>query len=317
MKKIVAILLILCLCPLCAWAETAENAEDVSFEKLTHAIFEANQLDALFSRYESVQFQFSDPNAPDGYDVIWETKDVYFQTYVDWFAHWEKDQAYYEMRWDAETDSFSLTAGYDYDPYYTPYCFAETEEDLWAAEHDHPLDVSEKDGQIIVTTQYDETLSRETMEDLGLEYAGETVMSRLIVDTETYEISEFCKYVLEDGKEKVINTVRVSYGQPEPVVCRVLRAAFERGDVETVNVTYMFDPGTEHEIEKTITMPANTNCYMLCGVPYVYFYDLEQTIVSGWDRMSDLTVYVYTNPDEALTEHFGELYDAAYPEEAE
>lgn len=94
MKKIVVILLVLCLCPSCAWAEAAQAAQDVAFEELTHAIFEANQLDVLFSRHKSLQFLFSNPDAPDGYDVIWETKDVYYQCYADWFVHWEKDQVY-------------------------------------------------------------------------------------------------------------------------------------------------------------------------------------------------------------------------------
>ena len=60
-----------------------------------------------------------------------------------------------------------------------------------------------------------------------------------------------------------------------------------------------------------MTVPANTACDAICqSAPFVYFYDLEQTRCTGWDRMSDLTVYLYTNPDEALVQRFQELQDA-------
>lgn len=314
MKKIVAILLALCLCPLCAWAETAETPVESDYAELIRAIYEANTLENLFSRHKSLQFLFTDPEAPDGYDVIWETQDVYYQSFADWFAHWEKDQVYCEMRWDQEADNFSVTAGYDYAQYYYAYCFADSEEDVVDPEHETVTGCREEDGRLILTIECDETLSRQAMEDMSLAYAGETVLSRMIVDAATYEIMDFCKYLEADGEEQVISSCRVSYDRSEPVACRALRAAIDRVGVETMNVNYIVDPGTDHEAAKTITVPANTNCYALCDGPYVYFYDAEQTIVSGWDKMSDLTVYLYTNPDEALMQRFEELIAAASAE---
>ena len=100
MKRIVAILLILCLCPLCAWTETAEAPDKQSFSELMCAIVAANQPEILWGRYESLTFQFSNPAAPDGYDVVWQTKDAYYQSYADLFAVWEKDQVYCRMDWE-------------------------------------------------------------------------------------------------------------------------------------------------------------------------------------------------------------------------
>lgn len=316
MRRIISLFLTLCLAlglaAVGGHAVAAQLLDDQIFEELTHAIFEANQLETLFSRHKSLTFRFTDPKAPDGYDTIWETEEIYFQSYADWFAHWEQDQLYYEMRWDSEADSFSLTAGYDYDAYYSAYCFVSMEEELWDREHDRPVDILEENGRIVLTTQHDESLSRETMEDLGLEYAGESVISRLVVDAETYEIVSFCKYTVEDGQENVVFAMEFAYDRPEPLVSLVLRAAFERDDASKIDLTYVIDPGTDREIVKTMTVPANTNCWFSCdSVPFVYFYDQEQTVVSGWDRMSDLTVYIYTDPSEELGQRFLELYSAA------
>ena len=113
MKRIVAILLILCLCPLCAWTETAEAPDKQSFSELMCAIVAANQPEILWGRYESLTFQFSNPAAPDGYDVVWQTKDAYYQSYADLFAVWEKDQVYCRMDWEQEAGEKRIFADRD------------------------------------------------------------------------------------------------------------------------------------------------------------------------------------------------------------
>ncbi len=309
MKKIVAILLVLCLCPLGVWAEA-----EADYAELVHTIYEANTLDSLFSRHGSVQFLMSDTDAPDGYDLIWETKEVYYQSYADWFAHWEKDQVYCELIYYGEEDSYTLVAGYDHARYYHAYCFASSEAEIVDTEHETPVGCTEQDGRLILTVQYDAERSQRAMESMGLEYAGQTVMARLTVDAETYEIEDFCRYFAADGKEQVIYSCRIAYDRPEPVASRTLRAVIERDYVKTMDVTYVVDPGTDHEAVKTITLPLNTSCDSICSSPTVYFYDLEQTRCTGWDRMSDLTVYIYTDPDEALNQRFDAAYDAALPQ---
>ena len=306
MKKIAAILLILCLCPLWAWAETAET----DYTELIQAIFEANQLEALFSRHESLQFLSTNPAAPDGYDVIWETPDVYYQSFADYYAVLERDQIYYMLH-DQGENGISLLAGYDYDPYYHLYTIAgSTVNDLIDPAHERPTDSYEQDGKLYLTIENDDSLAQKSLESLGLEYTGQTVMSRMTVDAATYEILAWEKFTVENGEESVFATVKVSYDRPQPIACLALRAAFERKDVKTMNITQVFDPDTDHEIVKTITVPANTNCNALCSTPYVYFYDKEQTRCTGWDRMSDITVYYYLDPSEELQARFNDLYNA-------
>ena len=277
MKKIIAILLILCLCPLCAWAETAEILNETNYTELIQAIFEANQLEALFSRHESLQFLSTNPAAPDGYDVVWETKDAYYQSFADYFAILERDQIYYMLQ-DQGENGVSLWAGYDYDPYYHLYTIAgSTVNDLIDPAHERPTDSYEQDGKLYLTIENDESLAQKSLESLSLEYTGQKVMSRMTVDAETLEILAWDKFTVENGEEKIFATIKVSYDRPEPIACLTLRAAFERKDVKTMNITQVFDPDTDHEIVKTITVPANTNCNALCSTPYVYFYDKEQT----------------------------------------
>lgn len=318
LKKSLAAVLMLCLClsPMTAWAEGPEALDAATHAELIQSIVDANQLEAVFSRHDSLRILFSNPDAPDGYDLIWETADTYFQTYADWAALWERDQIFYEMYLDEETDSLSLLAGYDYDRSYESYCFVGvTAGTFLDAEHELSPTVCEEDGKLVLSTEYDEDLSRKTVEDLSLEYTGQTVFSRLTVDAESLEILSLREFVLEDGEERVISAVDLAYDLPEPIVSLTLRAAFERDGVDTIDVRYVIDPDTERETVKTMTVPVYTNCWIvLDSAPYVYFYDREQTVLSGWDKTSDLTVYVFTDPDEELSRRFEELYDAAYPE---
>ncbi len=311
LKKIVALLLILCLWPMAAWAEGEKPLDEAAFLELNKTIYEANQLDALFSRHTSIRFLFSDAAAPDGYDVIWETKEAYYQSYADWFAHWQKDQVYYEMRYVQETDSLSLVAGYDHDGYYEPYCFVgDSFEDFYSTEHETLTGWQERDGKVYLTTAYDETMSRETMENYGLAYAGETVYSRVVVDAESYEILCFQKYLETDGKETVLYSEHMAYDQPEPMACRALRSAFERENAQYVQVTYVLDHGTDHEVVKTLHVPANTECQLMCAAPYVCFSDEACTTITAWDGVSDVTGYFYLNPSEELMQRYTDLCNA-------
>ena len=313
MKKTVAILLalFLFLLPMAAWAEGEEPLDEQTVLELQQAVFEANQLDALFSRYTSARFLFPDPEAPDGYDVIWETKEIYYQSFADWFAHWEKDQVYYEMRWNKESDSPSLTAGYVYDPYYTQYAFVGDDySEFFDTEHESVLPSYKKDGKLYLASAFDETKSQNTLEEQGLTYTGETVRTMLIVDASTLDILEFTKFLEKDGEETAFYHMDVAYDQPEPVACRLLRSAMERGNANYIQVTCVFDHGTDHELVKTLALPANTDFQIQSSTPYVCFLDPDCTTISGWDVMSDATLYFFMDPDEELTTRYMDLYDA-------
>ena len=311
MKKVIAILLLLCLCPLGAWAETKLSLDEQAIAELNHTIYEANQLDAIFSRHASMTISFNHPYKPDFDEVIWETEKRCFRSWGETGAQYEKDNTIYRIDWDKEMVSASLYCMYDYDdPYF--YCFvSEPEENFYNPEHDHMSDCFEENGLLYLTSEYDETLARKAMENEGLEYAGQTVMSQLIVDAETYDIVAYCQYVEEDGEETVIYASDIAYDEPEPLACRVLRAAFEHESRNMMNVTYAIDKGTDHEITRTLTVPVNTDCgFKVNNVPYVYFYDPDYTTLFSWDRMSDHTLYVITNPSEELIERFQKAYEA-------
>ncbi len=325
-KKSLAALLILCLSlsllTACAGESKASDAEtsaeesaamdDQSARELLEKIYDANRLEAVFGRRESIRFLFPNPDAPDGYDMVWETADAYYQSYADWFAIWEQDHIFYQMTRDRETDRFSMLAGYDYDGTYSNYSFVgELVGSFLDAEHVLLSSCHEEDGLLVLSMEYDESVARTAVEDQGLEYTGQTVRSRMTVDAKTFEILSMREFVIEDGEERELFSVEIAYDLPEPFACLTLRGAFERDDTKTIELTYVIDPDTDRETVRTMTVPANTNCFFLCdSVPFVYFYDREQTVVSGWDRMRDLTVYVFTDPDDALTERFQELLDA-------
>ena len=296
-------------------AAEAEAPDAQAGEELLQTIFEANQLEPLFSRHESMTILFSNSEAPDGYDVIWQTADAYFQTYSDWYAVWAQDQVVYQMYRDTAAGSVDLLVRYDYDDDNSPYSMlGDVFEEFYDAEHETFLSVTEEDGRLILSSQYDESMSRQLLEDQGLEYTGQTVYSRLTVDAENYDVFFIGVYLIEDGEEHFLSTEEFSYDRPEPFSCLTLRAAIDRTARKKIKVSFLVDPGTDHEQFKSIVVPGNTDCWINCGsVPYVYFYDLSQTTVSGWDRMHDITVFIYTNPDEALSEHFQELYDATDP----
>ncbi len=318
-KPILALMLALCLflCPLTVRAE-GEPLDEQAFWELLKTVYEANRLEALFNRHTSVQFLLSDADAPDGYNVIWETKEVCFQTYADWFAHWQKDQVFYETRYVRETDSLTLFAGYDYDFYYTPYCFVDdTFEEFFDVEHDTPAGCHIEDGKLYLTSFYDETMSRETMENMGLAYNGETVYSRLVVDASTYEASFFQKYFEADGKETVLYSQHMAYDLPEPMACRTLRAAFEWENAQYVKMTMVIDHGTDHELTKTLDLPAFTQFQLLCSSPYVVFLDEDCTTITGWDGVSDATGYYFINPSEELIQRYNDIYDALMEAQAD
>ena len=243
--------------------------------------------------------------------MTWETQDVYYQSFGNDYAALARDQIVYELM-DWGEDDLTLMALYDYDQYYHPYTLAgSTPDALFDPAHERLTGSYEEDGKLVLTIEYDENMAQESLEAMGLEYTGQAVMTRITVDASTYEILAYDKFTVENGEEDIFRTTMVSYDRPEPMACLTLRAAFERSYVKTINVTYVFDPGTNHEIVRTMTVPANTACDAICqSAPCVYFYDLEQTRCTGWDRMSDLTVYLYTNPDEALVQRFQELQDA-------
>ena len=327
MKRMLAIvltvLMTLSLCP--AFAEAVEAPDEAAALEFSHKVYEACQLDALFSRHESVAFTFTNPLDPSRDGFVWETAECAYQEWGLNTAAFDRDRVVYQMTNDEETGEVNVFAGVNYEPEYNPfYCFAGgTEEEFFDAEHDHVVELYEADGLIHSASQFDETLSRQYIEEkLGLEYTGQYIRTEIVLDAETYDVLENREILVQDSEETVVYMATAAYDTPEPVASRTLRAGFERASGNLMTVTFVVDAGTDHEFSRELTVPVNTEAGQMFGdTPVVYFNDADCETLSHWDRMSDRTIYVFTNPDDALIGKFQALLDevlaAMQPAEAD
>ena len=313
-----AVLMLLCLLPASGFADTAEEPDEVAAAEFNHKVFEANRLDALFGRHESITFTFHYPEEPGRTWYVWETEDSVYQVWGMDGARLERDRIVYEMSSDLESGAVSVSCGVNFDPDDSPfYSFVlETEEQFFDPAHDHVTRIWTEGNVIHGVSQYDETLSRRFVEnELGLEYAGQTIRAEISLDAETYELLKSVDTMVQDGKETVVCVIDVEYDEPEPLACITLRAPFERNTENTMTVSFVIDPGTDHEISRQLTVPVNTEASTMFGdVPIVYFNDHDCETLSHWDRMSDLSIYIFTNPDEELIAKYQTLYEKAIQE---
>ena len=313
-----AVLSVMSLCLVPALAEAAETPDEAAAVAFNHRVYVANRLDTLFSSHESVAYSFTYPLNPENPWFVWETSDSMYQEWGTNGAQLDRDRIVYNMSCDAETGALSSACGVNFDPDYDPFYsyVRETEEAFFDAAHDHVTRIDEQDGLIHTVSEFDETLSQQYVEnELGMEYAGQTIRTELFLDPETYELVKSVETMLQDGEETVVCVLVAEYDTPEPLTCRTLRAPFERASENTMTMTYVIDPGTDHEIKRELTVPTNTEASQMFGeAPVVYFNDADCKTLSHWDRMSDRTFYIFTNPDEALTAEFQELYEKVIQE---
>ena len=327
MKRMLAIvltvLMTLSLCP--AFAEAVEAPDEAAAMEFNHKVYEACQLGSLFSRHESVAFTFTYPLDPSRNGFVWETAECVYQEWGLTSAAFNRDRVVYQMFNDEVRGEVNVFAGVNCEPKYDPfYCFAGgTEEEFFDVEHDHVIEFYEEDGLIHSTSQFDEMLSKKYIEEnLGLEYAGQAIRAKIVVDAKTYDVLENRELMVQDGEETVVFETIAAYDTPEPVASRTLRAGFERASGNLMTVTFVVDAGTDHEFSRELTVPVNTEAGQMFGdTPFVYFNDADCETLSHWDRVSDRTIYVFTNPDDALIGKFQALLDevlaAVQPTEAD
>ena len=312
------VLMALSMCSVSAFADAAEEPDEAAAIEFNHKIYEANRLDTLFGRHESLTFSFVYPEEPGRTWFVWETSDCMYQEWGTYAAQLDRDRVVYAMNCDEETGAVSVHCGVNVEPDYNPfYSFVrETEEAFFDPAHDHVTRIWEEDGAIHGASQFDETLSRDFVEnELGLEYTGQTIRTEITLDAETYEILKSVDTMVQDGVETVVCVIDVEYDMPEPLACRTLRAPFERNTENAMTVSFVVDAGTDHVFSRELTVPVNTDAGMMFGdVPFVYFYDPDCETLAHWNRMSDLNSYIFTNPDEELTARFRTLYDKVIQE---
>ena len=319
MKKTLVVslvlVMVLSMCAFSAYAEGTEAPDEAAALEFIHKVYEANQLDPLFSRHESVAYTFRNSLDAGRDYYVWETADSIYQEWGTTTAEFGRDRLHYLMSVDEMTGEAGLYGGVKYDQDYQPfYCFADgTEEEFLDAEHDHVIELYEADGLVHSASQFDETLSREFVEEfLEQEYDGQLIRTEIIVDAETYEFLESRYVMAMDGEETVILKISVAYDTPEPAASRTLRASFERPSENMMTVTFVVDAGTDHAFSREITVPVNTEFGMMFGnAPVVFFDDPDCEALTHWDRMSDKTMYIFTNPSVELSEKFQTLFDEA------
>ena len=188
----------------------------------------------------------------------------------------------------------------------------ETFEDYLDAEKDTFDSAYIKDGLMHYKTVYGEERGQETIAAYtDSEKPGWTLYAELTFDAETYEAVEYVHTMEKDGETKIISDVKASYADPVPPAAYALRSSFERTSVNMMTVTIIMDFNTDHEIKKTVTMPKNCECSFYANdVPSVYFTDPQYTTVSHWDRLSDCTMYIVTNPNEELVKRYNAIIAA-------
>lgn len=316
---------IMMMCALCLSAcsvsvtkapDSTKAPDEAEVNDLNHKLYEANQLDAIYGRHESVSYTFTYPedHARDGY--VWENADSAYWEWVAGSAEYSRDRVYYEMDYDAETDEMITRCGFNCDPEYNPfYCFFEMSEEefLDKEQHDHFTEIRHENGVIRTAARFDETVSREWIEDIwGLEYNGQYVRSESVINEDNYEFISNSLIMVEDDKDAFSFVTTVEYDVPEPVASRNLRAAYERKSENMMNLNFVADPGTDHEITRKVTVPINSDVSIKAGdVPFAFFNDPDCETLKHWDRISDNSYYIITNPDEALTEKFEKMFAEA------
>ncbi len=312
------VLMTLSMCSVSAFADAAEEPDEAAAIEFNHKVYEANRLDTLFGRHKSLAYSFVYPEEPGRSGFVWETNDCAYQEWGTHTAQLDRDRVVYTMNCDEETGAVNVFCGVNVEPDYNPfYSFVrETEEAFFDPAHDHVTRIWEEDGAIHGASQFDETLSRDFVEnELGLEYTGQTIRTEITLDAETYELLKSVDTMVQDGKETVVCVIDMEYDMPEPLACRTLRAPFERNTENAMTVSFVVDPGTDHEFSRQLTVPVGTEAGMMHGnVPFVFFHDPDGETLIHWDRMSDNSAYVFTNPDEELTARFQALYDKVIQE---
>ena len=203
-----AVLMALSVCSISAFADAAEEPDVATAVEFNHKVYEANRLDTLFGRHDSITFSFVYPEEPGRTWYVWETGDSVYQEWGTKTASFDRDRVVYSMNCDEETGAVSVSCGVNVEPDYNPfYSFVtETEEGFFDPAHDHVTRIWEENGAIHSTSQYDETLSSKYVEnELGLAYTGQTIRTEIVLDAETYDILKHVETMVQDGEETVVD----------------------------------------------------------------------------------------------------------------
>ena len=173
--------------------------------------------------------------------------------------------------------------------------------DWYDPEHETIIETYIKDDKLYVSSVYDEANTEKYYHNIlqQVEYTGGTLKYSAVFDAQSLEYIESSTYIEKDGKSEHLLTDYYKYDQPVPRYIDSIEGFFSRGNVAAaVTVTATSNPGTEKEMTKSITIPANSavDFYTPDIENPAYYTDYECTqpfdIYEDWDMMSDLTVYI-------------------------
>ncbi len=288
--------------------------DESEVEDLKEKFYETNVTN-VFKNHDSVEFQIF----IDGHEneLCWENSEGKYavQRNLGRAVYCKNDRINYDMIFDEETGMYDFGIDFYIYPEYETFYYVVYSDKSLALNEEHEKFHAYREGEFIyLIVEPDDEVSRKIFEQNKtsggtVDYHGQKVFVEYILDADNYDCIERTVKYIDDGKEEVLETTKIFYDTPEPIESLSLRAVFERDSKNTMDITIVVDPGTKDEKTYSATIPQNLEVFITPGEPYVMFDDPDCTMVTSWDRMSDLTRYVVVNPDEELTERYNELLE--------
>ena len=233
------------------------------WDEYQEKIFAANQRPAVFKNHQFMIMEVDFGIDPGEY-----------KAYYNWFT---ENVTYYRAPAYEEFSSpdvrYELVGiGSDWNPVATYYLdmieggyqFWPVPDDLnvWCdPENETITEMYIQDGKLCMTSVYTEAGTENYYSILlpQVEYTGGTLKYTAVFDAESLEFSESSSYIEKDGKTEWLFTDTYKYDEPVPSCINAIEGFFERGNVSAaVTVTATVNPGTEKELTKSVTIPANS-----------------------------------------------------------
>ena len=281
-------------------------------KEILKKIYAANTEEALFERHRTQGMEAVYEGETEAYYILWRNKDSEF-TQQPFMAAYEKDRVIYKLSYPEKGDPFrqyevDLSEKQDF------YVFvSEEEKDFYDPAHCIYTEGYIKDGRITLSFEYDDAWSEETMNSLARKKYrnGMHVTDTIVVDQETLDVLEQHYGVRKTDKEQLLAASYYTYDGPEPGMAKIIRSSFESSAPAFMKLTYVRDAGTYDELVVELEVPKNSYVTAVCDREFLTFGDIKATALNDWDYMTDTTFFIFTDPDEELTQRYKTLLKEA------
>ena len=271
--------------------QKVSNPKKKEVRALAKKIAKANTVNRLIKKHKSVY-------VIDSEYVLWCSKKVsYTRANYYSYATYVDDNGSYTVGWDPYLFRYDYIMAKGEDKH--DYTYARFYiDDLFSKEElllEKTVSIEYTDDTIIITRQFSEKSVDELEEEWDLAEITDPVYDVFEVDRNTYEIRSCYIYIKEPDNILFDKTLYL-YDVEEPAECSMLRAMGERPEQKMVKYTVVRDAGTENEIRKERSIPANSVVHIYApGTDEKYYTDPECTDPLGeWDGLSDIVVYIKT-----------------------